>query len=203
MKFSSQEYWSGLPFPSPGDFPDLGIKPAFPVSPVLEAGFYPWAAWEALGQGYVVYTTKVTAVRPVAVAVQLLSLVQLFVTPHCSTPDFLVLHCLLELAQTPVESVISSNHLILCLLLLLLPSVFPSVRIFSSESTLHIRWQKQWSFSFSISPSNGYSGLVSFKIDWSSFRIDWSSCNPRDSQELLLLEPLSAGPQRTDVTKTL
>ena len=88
-----------------------------------------------------VYTTNVTAVRPVAVAVQLLNLVQLFVTPHCSTPDFLVLHCFLELAQTPVESVISSNHLILCLLLLLLPSVFPSVRIFSNESTLHIRWQ--------------------------------------------------------------
>ena len=59
-----------------------------------------------------------------------------------------------------------SNHLILCRPLLLLPSVFPSIRIFSSESVLHIRWPKYWSLSFSISPSNDYSGLVSFRMDW-------------------------------------
>ena len=59
-----------------------------------------------------------------------------------------------------------SNHLILCHLLLLLPSIFPSIRIFSIESVLHIRWPKIWSFSFSISPSNEYSGLMSFRIDW-------------------------------------
>ena len=59
-----------------------------------------------------------------------------------------------------------SNHLILCRPLLLLPSVFPSIRAFSSESALHIRWPKYWSFSFSISPSNEYSGLISFRIDW-------------------------------------
>ena len=65
-----------------------------------------------------------------------------------------------------IESVIPSNHLILCCPLLLLPSVFPSIRVFSKESVLHIRWPKYWSFSFSISPSNEYSGLISFQIDW-------------------------------------
>ena len=66
----------------------------------------------------------------------------------------------------PIESVMTSNHLILCQLLLLLPSIFPSIRIFSNESVLRIRWPKYWSFSFSISPSNEYSGLISFRIDW-------------------------------------
>ena len=65
-----------------------------------------------------------------------------------------------------IESVMPSNHLILCCPHLLLPSVFPSIRVFSNESVLHIRCPKYWSFSFSISPSNEYSGLVSFKIDW-------------------------------------
>ena len=65
-----------------------------------------------------------------------------------------------------IESVIPSNHLILCHLLLLLPSIFPSIRGFSSESVLHIRWPKYWSFSFNISPPNEYSGLISFKMDW-------------------------------------
>ena len=64
-----------------------------------------------------------------------------------------------------IESVMPSNHLILCRPLLLLPSIFPSIRVFSSESALHIRWPKYWSFSFSISPSNEYSGLISFRID--------------------------------------
>ena len=59
-----------------------------------------------------------------------------------------------------------SNHLIFCCPLLLLPSIFPSIRVFSDESALHIRWPKYWSFSFSISPSNEYSGLISFRIDW-------------------------------------
>ena len=59
-----------------------------------------------------------------------------------------------------------SNHLILCCPLLLLPSIFPSIRVFSNESVLHIRWPKYWSFSFSISPSNEYSGLISFRMDW-------------------------------------
>ena len=65
-----------------------------------------------------------------------------------------------------IESVMPSNHLILCHLLLLPPSIFPSIRVFFSESVLHIRWPKDWSFSFSISPSNEYSGLISFRRDW-------------------------------------
>ena len=65
-----------------------------------------------------------------------------------------------------IELVMPSNHLILCRPLLLPPSIFPSIRVFSSESVLHIRWPKYWSFSFSISPSNEYSGLISFRIDW-------------------------------------
>ena len=64
------------------------------------------------------------------------------------------------------ESVMPSNHLILYRLLLLLPPVFPSIKVFSNESALHIRWPKYWSFSFSISPSNEYSGLISFRMDW-------------------------------------
>ena len=86
----------------------------------------------------------------------------------CSTPGFPVLHQLLELAQKlmSIQSVIPSSHLILCCPLLLLPSIFPSIRVFSNESVLRIRWPKYWSFSFSISPSNEHSGLISFRIDW-------------------------------------
>ena len=65
-----------------------------------------------------------------------------------------------------IESVMPSNHLILCRPLLLLPSIFPSIRVFSNESALRIRWPKYWSFSFSISPSNEHSGLISFRMDW-------------------------------------
>ena len=82
-------------------------------------------------------------------------------------PGFPVLHHLLELAQLmSIKLVIPSNHLILCHPLLLLPSIFPSIRVFSSELTLHIRWPNYWNFSFNISPSNEYSGLISFRIDW-------------------------------------
>ena len=66
----------------------------------------------------------------------------------------------------PIESVMPSNHLVLCCPLLLPPSSFPSIRVFSDESVLHVRWPKCWSFSFSISPSNEYSGLISFRMDW-------------------------------------
>ena len=68
-----------------------------------------------------------------------------------------------------IESVIPSNHLILCCPLFLLPSIFPSIRVFSNELALRIRWPKYWSFSFSISPSNEYSGLISFRMDWLDF----------------------------------
>ena len=76
------------------------------------------------------------------------------------------------------ESVMPSNHLILCHPLLLLPSIFPSIRVFSNESALHIRWPKDWSFRFSISPSSDYSGLISSTMDCL-----WSPCSPRDSRQ--------------------
>ena len=89
---------------------------------------------------------------------------------NCSTPGFPVLHHLLEFVQVmSIESVISSNHLILCHRLLFLPSVFPSISVFSNDSSLLIRstkWPKYWSFSFSICPSNEYSGLISFQVGW-------------------------------------
>ena len=71
-----------------------------------------------------------------------------------------------SLTLMSTESMMPSNHLILCHPLLLLPSIFPSIRVFSNELALHIRWQKYWHFNFSISPSNEYSGLISFRIDW-------------------------------------
>ena len=76
-----------------------------------------------------------------------------------------------------IESVMPFNHLILCHPLLLLPSILLSIRIFSNESALHIRWPKYWSLSFNICPSNEYSGQISFRMDW------WSPCSPRDSQK--------------------
>ena len=82
-------------------------------------------------------------------------------------PGFPVHHQLPELRQTYVlEAVMPSNHLILCCPLLLPPSIFPSLRVFSNESVLYMRWPKYWSVSFSMSPSNEYSGLISFRMDW-------------------------------------
>ena len=84
----------------------------------------------------------------------------------CSTPGFPVLHYLLEFAQAHVHSVSDAIHLILYHPLLLLPSIFPSIRIFPNESVLCIRWPKYWSFSFSMSPSDEHPGLISFRMDW-------------------------------------
>ena len=81
-------------------------------------------------------------------------------------PGFPVLHHLLELKLKSIESVMPSNHLILCHCLLILPSIIPSIRVLSNESALPIRWSKYWRFSFSISPPNEYSGLIFFRIDW-------------------------------------
>ena len=101
-------------------------------------------------------------------SVQLLSRVGLFANPWTAA-------CQVSLTITnsqrlpklmSIESVIPSHHLILCPLLLLLPSIFPSIRVFSNESALHIRWPKYWSFSFNISPSSEHPGLISFRMDW-------------------------------------
>ena len=112
------------------------------------------------------------------VVVQSLSRVQLFATPWTAARQvslsFTISWSLLKLMS--IESAIPSNHLILCHPLLLPPSIFPSVRVFSSEPVLRIRWSKYWSFSFSISPSSGYSGVISLMMGG-------SPCSPRDSQE--------------------
>ena len=101
-------------------------------------------------------------------SVQLLSHVQLFVTPwttaHQGSLSITNSQNLPKLKS--IESVMPSNHFILCCSLLLLPSILPSIRVFSNESVLHIRWPKYWSFSFSISPSSEHPGLMSFRMDW-------------------------------------
>ena len=101
-------------------------------------------------------------------SVQLLSCVCLFVTPWTAAcqASLSFTNSWSQLKLMSIESVMPSNHLILCCPLLLPPSVFLSIRVFSNESALHIRWPKYWSFSFSISPSNEYSGLISFRMDW-------------------------------------
>ena len=101
-------------------------------------------------------------------SVQLLSHVRLFETPWTTVHQASLSS---TNSQSPpklrsVESVMPSNHLILCRPLLLLPSIFPSIRVFSNESALCIRWPKYWSFSFNISPSNEHPGLISFRMDW-------------------------------------
>ena len=101
-------------------------------------------------------------------SVQSLSRVRLFVTPWTAARQvsLFVTNSWSLLKLMSIESVIPTNYLILCPPLLLPHSIFPSIRVFSNESVLHIRWTKYWSFSFSISPSNEYSGLISFRIDW-------------------------------------
>ena len=101
-------------------------------------------------------------------SVQSLSRVWLFVIPWIAArqASLSIINSHISLRLMSIKSVMPSNHRILSRPLLLLPSVFPSIRVFSSESVLLIRWPKYWSFSFSVSPSSEYSGLVSFRIDW-------------------------------------
>ena len=145
MGLSRQEYWSGLPCPPPRDLPDPGIKAASLSSPALAGGFF---------------TTSATCEAPDLTiqfsSVQLLNHVQLFAIPwtaaHQASLSITNSRSLLKLMS--IKSVMPSNHLILCCPLLLMPSIFPSIRVFSNESAFHIRRPKYWSFRFSISPSN-------------------------------------------------
>ena len=127
-------------------------------------------SWNQASERFQVEWDSYAAVPPNKLfgSVQLLSRVQLFETPWTAA-------CQASLSITnswslpkrmSTESVMPSNHLILCHPLLLPPSIFPNIRVFSNESALHIRWPKYWSFSFSISPSNEHPGLISFRMDW-------------------------------------
>ena len=109
-------------------------------------------------------------------SVQPLSRVRLFVNPWTAAlqPSLSITNSRSFFKLMSIELVMPSNHLILCRPLLLLLSVFPSIRVFSNESVLHIRWPKYWSFSFSISPSSEYSGLISFRIDWLDLAVQGS-----------------------------
>ena len=137
MGFSTWEYWRGLPFPPPGDLPDPGIE-----------------------------RMCVCVCMYIFSSVQSLSCVQLFATPwNTARQASLSITNSQSLSKLmSIEWVMPSNHLILCHPLLLL-SILPSIRVFSSESALCIRWTKYWSFSLSISPSNEHSGLISFRIN--------------------------------------
>ena len=112
-------------------------------------------------------------------SVQSVSRVRLFATPGTAAcqASLSITSSWSLLKLMSFESVMLSNYLILCRPLLLLPSIFPSIRVFSNESALHIRWSKYWSFSFNISPSNEYSGLIFFRVDWLDL-----PCSPRDSE---------------------
>ena len=117
-----------------------------------------------------------------------LSRVWLFVTPWITArqASLSITNSRSSLKLTSIESVMPSSHLILCCPLLLLPRITPSIRVFSNELALLIRWPKYWSFSFSISPSNEHPGLISFRMDWLDLLLDGlvgSPCSPRDSQQ--------------------
>ena len=152
MEFPRQEYWSGLPFPTPGVFLTQGSNPHLMLGRWIFA-IEPPGKPKRLTQFSSVQFNR--------------SVISDSLKPHglqharlpcpSPTPGACLNSC---------PSVMPSNHLILCRPLFLPPSIFPSVRVFSSESVLHVRWPKYWSFSFSISPSNEYSGLISFRIDW-------------------------------------
>ena len=149
MGFPRPEYWNGLPFPPPGDLPDPEMELTSPVTPALAGGFF---TTEPTGKPYCVLVSQ---------WVQSLSRVLLFVTPWIAARQA-------SLSPTPgvhskssLESVMPSSHLILCRPLLLLPPIPPSIRVFSNESTLRMRWPEYWSFSFSIIPSNEHLGLIS------------------------------------------
>ena len=145
-------FWTGLRFPSPTDLPDPGIKP---VSPALAGGFF---TPEPLGKpkGFFQFSS-----------VQSLSHVQFFVTPWTAAyqASLSITNSWGPPKPMSVESVMPSNHLILCCPLLLLPSILPSIRVFSDQSAFHIRWPKYWSFTLNISPSNEHPGLISFRMD--------------------------------------
>ena len=156
MEFSKQGYWRGEPFPSPGYLPDPGIKSR---SPALQADSYHLSHQRNPETGIS--------------SVQSLSRVWLFATPWIATcqASLSITISRSPLKPMSIEPVMPSNQLILYRPLLLLPSIFPSIRVFSNESALRIRWPKYWSLSFNISSSNEHPGLISL-MEMDS-RMDW------------------------------
>ena len=145
--FSRQEYWSGLLCPPPGNLPNPGIEPR---SPTLQVDFLP-SEPDWLFQFS---------------SVQSLSCVRLFATPWIAAhqASLSITNSRSSLQLTSIESVMPSSHLIFCHPLFLLSPIPPSIRVFSNESTLCMRWPKYWSFSFSIIPSKEHPGLISFRM---------------------------------------
>ena len=141
----------GCHAPVQGIFPTQGLNPHPLKSPALAVGFLiPSATQEALSSVQFSHLVVSDSLRPHAARLASLS-----ITNSQNLPKLM-----------SNESVMSSNHLILCCPLLLLPSIFPNIRVFSNELTLRIRWPKYWNFSFNISLSNEHSGLISFRMDW-------------------------------------
>ena len=158
MGFSRQEYWSGCHSILQGIFPTQGSNPR------LLCLLHFWQ---------ILYPLSHLGSPRNRLSVQSLGCVWLFATPWTAAcqASLSIINSWSLLKHMSIESVMPSNHLILCRSLLLLPSIFPSIRVFSTESALHIRWPKYWSFSFNISPSNEYSGLISLGwTDWISLQ---------------------------------
>ena len=134
-------------------------------------------------------------------SVQLLSPVQLFATPWTAARQAsLSVNSRSLLKLMSIELVMPSNYLILCHPLLLLPSIFPSIRVFSNELAVCIRWPECWSFIFSTSPSNAYSGLISFRIDWFDLlAVQWSSSAPQFKSISSLVLSFLYGPTLTSI----
>ena len=174
--FPRQEYWSGLPFPSPGDLPNLGIKVAYPAlkvnslplshqgSPIQNLKNFIKDMYLSLSASELILVFELTSVQFSSVTQSCLNLCN---PMNCSTPGFPGHHQLPNSHKLRyIKLVIPFSHPILCGPLLLLSPIPPSTRVFSNESTLCMRWPKYWSFSFSISPSKEHPGLTSFRMDW-------------------------------------
>ena len=155
MEFFRKEYWNGLPVPTPEDLPDPGMEAVSLESLHWKVDSLPLCH---LGGPLVTSFSH---------SVQSLSRVWLFATPWIAArqASLSITNSRSLPKFTCIESVMPSSHLVFCRPLLLLPPVPPSIRVFSNESTLLMRWPKYWSFSFSISPSNEHPGLISFRMD--------------------------------------
>ena len=166
MEFSRQEYWSGLPFPSPTEW---YTSPYWVGICIIPTVFKKNISWKKIIIGFLWENRREwEGTNTCCNSVWSLSHVWLFATPWTAAcqASLSITNSWSLLKLMSIEPVMPSNCLILCRPLLLLPSVFPSIRVFSNESVLCIRWPQYCNFSLSISPSNEYAGLISFRIDW-------------------------------------